>query len=366
MKEESVGLSFRWDAPPERGRRVGGSDSSTEVGAPGVYGVVEARRTKSVFGCLDRHDNVPPSAKELTSLLELERSLMYRSLISSQLALLLAVFSLTAAPSVAATITTASQDFNSDPAPDGWLGLGNTSGGNNYGWSSGTNNTNSDAVNGEAGGTFARQTANSNSYFADVSFSTSLTLNDAIRASGEFVFTSVDGGTVDPFLLIGFFDRASADINSDANWLGMSLADSAGTNLRVQSIIRLSNNTSPAGDSNVSGGPFSSNVSRFFDINYDPTIGNGRLTMTIDDDDDLGNGFLGQNVRNLSLGQRNTGATFTAFGIVNGEGGNQGPYQVFIDDVTYTKAVPEPGSAVLLGMGALVVGLVCRREALGR
>lgn len=286
---------------------------------------------------------------------------MYSSPFSSRAALLTAILLLAAVPSFAATVITASQDFNSDPAPDGWVGFQNTLGGNNYGWSSGTNNTNSDAVNGEAGGALARQAANSNSYFGDVSFAAPLTLNDAIRASGEFLFISDASGTVDPFMLIGFFNMASAESDSDAGWLGMTFADSSGSNLRVQSVVRFSDGTTTTGATNVSGGPFSSGVSRFFDINYDPSIGSGRLTVTVDDDNDLGNGFIGSHVRDLTAAQRVLGASFTAFGIVNGEGRDNGPYQVFIDDVTYTKAVPEPGSIALLGLSSMAAGLYRRR-----
>ena len=244
------------------------------------------------------------------------------------------------------------QTFTADP---GWTALGNTSGGNNYGYSGTTNHAG--GATGEAGGTFARSTLES--YYADTNLAQSFNLNQFIQASGKFDLPNTN--TFSSEVFIGHISSSAGTANaSDRYSLGFDIFDVSSAQFKWR--VSLKTTGSDATDLNEGVGVFhfvAVNTDRTWSYLYDPNLGaNGRLSVTVSGS---GTFFI-----DLTPTARASGATFDAFGIGIAQGlvGSDNAAQagqVFIDDVTYSGMVPEPTSFSLIGIGLIGLSGCWRR-----
>src|SRR5687767_7096955 len=97
---------------------------------------------------------------------------------------------------------TVTQTFDSAPAD--WVGSGNTSSGNNFGFLP-TDETGGASGPGEAGGTFVRTVGLH--YYADTTLGGTLSLNNPLTLSGEFDITAARGP--DHAFGVGFFNTTT-------------------------------------------------------------------------------------------------------------------------------------------------------------
>jgi hypothetical protein len=243
----------------------------------------------------------------------------------------------------------ASEDFSSEAqaAIDGWVGYMNTSNGENYGWS-GTQNSGGSSA-GEAGGNFVRYT--NLSYYADITVGP-LTLNDYISASGNlYIAPPSPNAAFD----ICYFNTNNPPGSPSANILGMGLADDGGVANEPLSRLSAAVGTSSAGNGlthEVFGPtPVTAAVIIPWSINYDPTAGAGYGQLVLDYNYE-GTEYV-TNV-NLSASDRNTGATFNAFGMmVRGVSGlDANVMGIFMSDVSYTKGYSLTPASIPLQISA--------------
>ncbi|MDO8971173.1 MAG: hypothetical protein Q7U74_10825, partial [Saprospiraceae bacterium] len=117
------------------------------------------------------------------------------------------------------------ENFNTDPVGRGWTGSGNTTGGNNFGWSSTTawaeagNHGAYQQPKGEIGGVFAR--SSTYRWYADTNIGTR-NRTQTLHLSGNFQMADVnfDGG-----FHIGYFNTSSPG----SNFIGIEFHEPAGT-----------------------------------------------------------------------------------------------------------------------------------------
>jgi hypothetical protein len=259
---------------------------------------------------------------------------------------LLAVSTVTALAlnGVAATI---SETFNT--GLDGWAPdavWSSTSPG--FGWS---NTSHAGGTAGEIGGELDMNGTTLNSF--GTSLGGTYNLNSPFSASGNFAITGESPvGVLNYYVGIGFYNSAYP-VNSSSNnvpQLGFQLAEYGNsTALRAKLNLGLANGT----DVNPNPAFFlPTNFTGFytFNVNYDPTIGNGRLTVQI-----FQNGtsaVSGTGTYNLSATDRNSGTTFDSFGLMSGGNGDAGFEDVWMDNFSAVAVVPEPSCAALLILGA--------------
>lgn len=251
-----------------------------------------------------------------------------------------ALLALTASPAAFGVILT--NDFSTDP---GWTGVNNTSGGNNYGYSSGTSQAGGSA--GEVGGTFARR--GTEDYYADTFLAGNgfaaggnSTLRMAHQASGRFDALNV--ATMNNVVEIGHRSAST----TDESFLGLVVLESSSTHVRVGAAVVLSSGTplfSPFQTVPING-------DYAFSYSYNPSggaFGDGQLSLLVT------NASVAHSFSvDLTSSQRDS-VVLDAFGIgglrVNNTS-NQG--DVFMDDVIYT-AIPEPSGLALLALGGVML-----------
>ena len=221
------------------------------------------------------------------------------------------------------------ENFTTDP---GWAAVNNTTGGNNYGYQSGTSVAG--GATGEAGKTFARTT--SDNYYADTASFVSAPPNLAytIQGSGKFDFTNI--GTFTSDVGVGHMSSSA----TDRSFMGLLVRD----NNRLLASIILADGTR-RDSSTIFNQPIDSDYT--FSYTHNPTggAGFGRLTLTITLA--LPTPFTGTLTTDLTMNDRvNIGGTFNAFGMtgfINTSVNAASTGDVFIDDVAYT--IPEPAAA---------------------
>ena len=258
-----------------------------------------------------------------------------------------ALFAAAAVASAHAT-TMVFEDFATDP---GWLGVGNINPASNPAVNYGFSNTGNVTGNaGEAGGRFDRTGTDINSYYG-ADLNGVLTLNDKMEASGQFEL--IPAAQIATEMALGFFDRSvgfrPANVNNSVVGIQMDYT-------RWRGVADLPNQ--PESGVGWVNGPASS-TTHAFSITYDPALGaNGRITSVL----------AGQtSSRDLTLAERNSGATFDTFGLqALADGQPPLPFRqadVYIDDVTFT-AVPEPSTAALMmvALGAFWLRRSSRRR----
>ena len=125
------------------------------------------------------------------------------------------------------------QTFTSNPS---WSATGNATNGNNYTWSSGTSNAN--GATGEAGGTFARNTAESS--FGDTNLADlngagaeKLDLTNTISASGLFdVLNITTSPAYNGEMFIGHYSSSTSA--SRRELIGMEIVEQEASSVRIR------------------------------------------------------------------------------------------------------------------------------------
>jgi hypothetical protein len=264
------------------------------------------------------------------------------------------------AGSALAAIYFQTESFNSPASTtaNGWAGLRNTINGNNFGYSA-TNHTTGNPAD-EAGGTHARD---SRAYYGDTTLdtlqaSTTLTLNNRLEWRGEFVVT----GWTSPnnSVYIGYTNHNKANINTNQDILGFAINEPDGVDpAKFRIISALWTSTGTAVNSNVLR--LEEDVPYRFEAIYDPTAGNGTLTVDFFKLSD--NSAAGTSLMPLTLAARNAGGTFNVFGFTNTviSANPAFTFNVFMDGLEYT-VTPEPAGLTLVG-GLMM--LLSRRRSRG-
>jgi autotransporter-associated beta strand protein len=225
--------------------------------------------------------------------------------------------SLALAGGLQASTVTETFDNAASTAANGWVGVGNTTNLNNYGWSS-TNDAEGAAA-GEAGGIFARSSGIR--YYADTNGGALSRTTTPLVMSGKFYLLN---SNFDGAFRIGFFNNS----NVDNNFIGIEIAEPSGgvgnpfrgyvaTNLvRHTGIISL-----------VQDVPYT------FSLTWTPAVeadGSGTLAGTV----------AGTDIGSIAVAA-GTG-TFNAFGISSGGQSNVNEVTAgcYFDDLTYTEVAP--------------------------
>ena len=226
------------------------------------------------------------------------------------------------------------QNFDSNPGD--WVGTGNTTGSNSFGWS----NTQyaEGAAQGEAGGFFSRQ--DNGSYSTDAG---SIDLsNTAFSASGRATIHDGVKGSV----FLGFWDSNTSQAFSGAS----SAVNHIGAYLPYQTVVYAEAHAPGYADQQLVADPIGGSrppyffatwaTSYSFTMNYDPTAngGLGQFVLGIDGGD---NGTF-EAVINFAAGEKDAFARLDRFGMystaVLGTLPNVGEF--YFDDLTYTYVAP--------------------------
>jgi hypothetical protein len=266
-------------------------------------------------------------------------------------------------PNWAFGLETESFENEAQAIANGWTGSQNTINGNNFGYSSGTNFTGSTSGSSEAGGTMTL--VNVLAYYADVTLGGSLTLDDRIEGSGEFEFTNPQSPNNNHD--IGHFDTGDTQTDRWPDNIGIRLSefpnDSGSQNsfrLYPNICFESLNGCADGGGSNFI--LLNGDGDYRFEYVYDPTIGDGRLSMTVFDSS---LSPLGTKIIDIVSAHRTAGASFNAFGLmVKAPSTADSPNpsrtaDIYIDNVSYS--VPEPSSVALALIALLCVAPVRRK-----
>lgn len=255
---------------------------------------------------------------------------------------LLAVTAVAMLSGVVTAVESQSFDSAASAAAGGWTGSGNTTWGP-YGYSD-TNNTGGSSGAGEAGGTFER--TNVAAYYGDTDIGT-VNGADGFSASGE-LYVAAPFADNDTF--VGHFGTPAAGaVGYENHHGGFMLRELNTSNFRFMARVRGDGGGQQTGDQVVTP-----NGNYNFNYNYD--AGTQQLTATLTHP-------LTGSVVSTSTTPAMTDQTFTAdaFGLRSGfnSAGSGQTMIAYIDGVTYSSAIPEPSTLILLALS--VVGLVMRR-----
>lgn len=206
---------------------------------------------------------------------------------------------------------------------NGWVELGSRENGQDFGFS---DSTFAGGPAGEAGGTVKRDP--SRSEYVDVFGGTTLTLDDAIHASGRISIPDPYTGNLGH--LIGHSDSRLVGQETQANQMGLLVA-SSGTRFNVH--LSLANGVRR--ESVVVLPTLTQGTVYDWEYHYDPaggTSGNGSLTVHV-----ISEGVTNTGVYELTAGDRATGAEFDCFGMTSRALSASEQFgTAYIDDVTYT------------------------------
>ena len=188
-----------------------------------------------------------------------------------------------------------------------------------------------------------------------------LSLNQPLHAAGKVAFHR---GVSDSTTLIGFFHsegsvRSNAAQNSATpeNFVGVAIEGPSADGFYFYPTYGLDEEGVRADGGRGTPTPpfiYPNGDSHLWTLDYDPLAngGAGSITVTLD----------GQAVMlNLDPGHKLIGANFNRFGIITTHIDGSGQ-TVYFDDLTYTIGiVPEPSTAVLLGI-SLLIGAIAKRR----
>jgi hypothetical protein len=207
---------------------------------------------------------------------------------------------------------------------------------------------------GEGGGASRRSV--DTGYYADTTLGTQHFGTDTLTASADFVARNNAG--FNGINLIGFFDKTKIS-GGQANWVGMLLTDNNASTYRIGSLIIHDPAGSVSGEDNFDSGPLSV---LNFDTVYTLTLTtSGKdLTTTVKQGATT---VYNNTVTSTSLNSGVDNFDVNAFGLISGGSSSGGAnfWESYLDDATYSTAVPEPASISLLG-GAMLLGLARRRR----
>lgn len=214
-------------------------------------------------------------------------------------------------PGFAAAQNLETFDTEATTTANGWTGRGNTSGGNNFGWSD-TGNVLGTA--GEAGGAFAR--SGTWRYFADTGIETRNRASSVLRMKGSFKLTNVNA---DGHIHIGYFNTGSPA----NNFVGIRIEEPSGA---AGNPFRGSLNVRGTGGASGDFASLPQNTTLTFDLIW---VGNADGSGTL-------SGTLAGTSVSLTV---NAGAgTFDAFGLLTGGSSSDNTGQIanaYFDDLTY-------------------------------
>ena len=254
------------------------------------------------------------------------------------------------------------QTFTTNP---GWTSSNTNTNSYNFGYSASTSVAG--GATGEAGGVFTRREDGTDldRYHADTNLADlngasagDVDLSIAISASGKFDMAAVTTGWADNSGDTGLYLGHMSSSAADLSFIGFALRESGSgspTALRIRALARYSDGSFVVGADSVFDPGDGPDVNHIFSYTYNPVT--DILDVLID-----GN----------SLGPMLVAEFATAFdgfgmGVYPGQNSDTGnpagrTAQFFIDDVTYTgiQEVPEPGTAVLCGIG--LMGMVAARR----
>ena len=230
-------------------------------------------------------------------------------------------------------------DFSADP---GWRGEGNINDGNHYGFSPGTAVAGGAA--GEVGGKFVRSKTKDH-YYGDTHLSRTLSLNDALKASGKFDVSNLQGWDAggDSRIFIGFFSSSTEANRREYLGIGLREGSGKGTFCVKADVAGLDGNFLTSDELEL---PVDGNYS--FSFVYEPNVdltrfpgSDGRLVLTVSGPN-IATKTLELN--DIGMQKRVSGASFDAFGMgVLPEFGSADDrdlhVDVFIDDVSYSGFV---------------------------
>jgi hypothetical protein len=246
------------------------------------------------------------------------------------------------------------ETFDTNPS---WMSIGSGSNGNLFGFQ--PQSTFAGGGAGEAGGTFTR--SDFNRVYADTNLGGFIDLDQPFEAHGKFDFIAKNRPDFGQPMWLGHFGLEDGNFGA-GNKVGLffnngaSQADlSWGLGIKMIGVS----------DAQTSQSVIAPNIHREWSYSWDPIggdFGMGRLTGSLS-----GPGG-GTRTVDLSPEQRAFGVHFDAFGFAGHfpSGPNPNPTflaTMFIDDVAYSVAIPEPASMtfVLASMATLMVPLVRRR-----
>jgi hypothetical protein len=172
-------------------------------------------------------------------------------------------------------------------------------------------------------------------------------MNDPLRASGKI---AVERFTIDSGVMIGWFNSADQDW-PPSNFVGAYLDSFTTVGRHMTPMYGTS-----AGSTRFAGQPWPllrpDGTVMDWAIEYDPSAagGLGAITVTLD-----------SVTRTLVLdaGARAEGALMDRFGIFNMQDNNGKHSLIYLDDISYTSAIPEPWAMSVLG---LLAGMMLRRR----
>src|SRR5262249_12180830 len=136
-------------------------------------------------------------------------------------------------------VSSFNQSFGSNPS---WTGSGNTTSGNNYGFSSGTTNAGGGA--GEAGGIIARN--DNETYSADTNLSQTYNLGNLITASGKLTIFGQNNTDGEWFL-----GHMSSAVDTDDSVLGIEFLENTSTSVRFKARVGRPDSTNTGAESSV-------------------------------------------------------------------------------------------------------------------
>ncbi|HKI68847.1 MAG TPA: hypothetical protein VKA67_04610, partial [Verrucomicrobiae bacterium] len=228
-------------------------------------------------------------------------------------------------------------DTQSSASAAGWVEDNSRNYRQNYGFS---NSGNASGSAGEAGGVFYR--TNFLTSYADTSIGT-LTLNDYISADGKLFIAKPSTNNADAW--VGFFNSTSTGTNTSSqpqSFLGIELSDNGDiANTRFRGLFGDSTGSHVA---EVSANPtalLSYFTSYDWNFTYDPTGGPDGYGQMIWNVTIFGAPYSITN--NLTVANRENGATFDRFGLINfvrSPRSDADPLEFYVDNLCYTTGGP--------------------------
>ena len=237
-----------------------------------------------------------------------------------------------------ASAVTVTQNF--DTAPANWIGVNNTSSGNNFGWS---NTNNAGGTAGEAGGLFDRNGLFA--YYADTSLGGDFNGTMDFAFSGRIEIQNINANST---VRVGYFDTSAG---TNPTFLGISISEpsggSGGTGFRVFAGGRRDVGTEQGGGILFNTGSPPPRIVDGREYLFSVTKTGTALSVVFTDTTDSST-----STSSVTLSGTYTG--MDAFGIMQPvESDAAAQLRVFIDNLEYT-VVPEPASLGLLSLGGLL------------